>query len=264
MSYEIKEKRRRNAMEAPPPEPDHGNESSEVEIDLVELMYRLLDNLKYIILAAVLCGIIAGVYTHFFQNPLYQATAKLYVVNSRDSAINLSDLQIGSFLTSDYQEVFKTWEVHEKVISELNLNYTYKEMQGMLAVSNPSNTRVLNITVTSLDPKEATQIANRYASVAQEYIKKTMSTESPNILSSALEPKQPVSPNKTRNTLLGFLLGAFAAIAVIVVRFLLDDKLKTSDDIRKYVGMETLAVVSKIDTPYPNKEKKARLGKGER
>lgn len=74
----------------------------------------------------------------------------------------MADLQLGTALTSDYQEVFKTWEVHEMVIEELGLPYSYKEMQSMLTVSNPEDTRVLYITVTYPDAKMAAEIANSY------------------------------------------------------------------------------------------------------
>lgn len=263
MAEDLRVRRHRSTMDVPLPETESDIESGEIEIDLVDLLYRLLDNLKYVILASVLCAIIAGAYTVYFMHPQYQATAKLYVVNSRDSAINLADLQIGSFLTSDYQEVFKTWEVHEEVLTDLNLNYTYKQLQGMLSVTNPANTRVLNITVTSGDPKEATLIANKYAGVAQDYIQKTMDTQSPNVLSAALEPTAPIGPNKTRNVLLGFILGAFLTIAIITVRFLLDDKLKNADDIRKYVGMETLAVIRKLDMSVMDGSAKRIQAKGD-
>ena len=80
-----------------------------------------------------------------------------------DSAINLSDLQIGSYLTSDYQEVFKTWEVHEQVLQNLGLDYEYEQLENMLSITNPADTRVLYITVNSDDPEEATAMANEYA-----------------------------------------------------------------------------------------------------
>ncbi len=213
------------------------------EIDLVALLFRLLESWKYILAATLLGAVLAGVYTLWFTTPVYEATAKLYVINSGDSAINLSDLQIGSYLASDYQEVFKTWEVHEMVLSELHLDYSYSQMQNMLKVSNPTDTRILHITVSSADPQEAADIANEYAAVAKQYISKTMATEEPNILSSALLPVQPVKPNKTMNVLLGFVLGAALAIGVVTVRFVMDDKLKTADDVRNYVGLPTLAVI---------------------
>lgn len=239
---------------------------TEQEIDLIELFYKLVENLFSIALVAVLCAIIAAVYSFFIATPKYQAVAKLYVVNSKDSALNLSDLQIGSYLTSDYQEVFRTWEVHEMVIQELGFDYSYSKLEKMLSISNPSGTRILNITVTSDDPLEATDIANTYANVAKKYISQTMATDEPNILSVALEPTVPVSPNKTQNILMGFLLGTLLAVGIVTLRFVMDDKIKSGDDIQRYTGMATLAVVPVMDangasgksTIKWNKEKKQR------
>ena len=61
---------------------------------------------------------------------MYTATSKLYVVNTKDSAINLSDLQIGNYLASDYTEVFSNWHVHEMVLQRLGLDYTYSQLAG--------------------------------------------------------------------------------------------------------------------------------------
>lgn len=235
----------------------------ESEIDVIELLFRLLKNWKSILVSALFGAILLGVYTLKFITPTYEATAKLYVMNSSDSAINLSDLQIGSYLASDYQEVFKTWEVHEMVLSDLHLDYTYAQMQDMLKVSNPSDTRILYITVSSPDPEEAMDIANEYAAVAKEYISKTMATDQPNVLSSALLPTRPVKPNKTMNIALGLLGGALLAVFVIVVRFVLDDKLKTADDVLKYADLPTLALVPNMDTAS-GKRKKSRGGKRRR
>ena len=80
----------------------------ETEIDLLELGYEILDKLKYIIAAAVLGIILAGVYVFAIAVPTYEAVAKLYVLNSNDSVVNLSDLQLGNYLASDYTELFKT------------------------------------------------------------------------------------------------------------------------------------------------------------
>ena len=227
-------------------------EEPEQEIDLLELFYRLLGKLHFIILAAIMGALLMGLYSFYLATPMYQATAKLYVVNSKDAALNLSDLQIGSYLTSDYQEVFKTWEVHEMVINELRLGYSYGALQKMLSVSNPSGTRILNITVTSKNPAEATELANTYANVAKTYISDTMSTDEPNILSVALQPEIPVSPNKTMNILLGGILGAFLTIGIIAVVFIMDDKIKTADDLMKYTGIATLASVPVLNHPNNN------------
>lgn len=217
-------------------------------IDLMELLYRLLASWKLILILALVLAIAAGVYTSYFVTPMYSATSTIYVLNRSDSAINLSDLQLGTALTQDYIKVFRMWEVHEQVISNLDLPYSYSKMRGMLSVANDTGTRMIDLTVTSPDPKEAAAIANEYAKVGSQYIADTMSTDKPNIMSVALVPTGPVSPNRTRNIMMGFILGAAIACAYVVVRMLLDDKYKTAEDIRKYTGLITLAVIP-IEAP---------------
>ena len=212
-------------------------------IDLLELMYKLLASWKLIVCLALIFGIVAGVYTFYFVTPMYQATSTIYVLSRRDSAINMSDLQIGSELTSDYIKVFTMWEVHDEVITNLDLPYTYSQISSMLSVENATDTRMLDIKITSPNPQEAADIANEYAKVASQYIADTMATDKPNIMSIALVPSNPVSPNKTRNIMLGILLGIVLAAGIVTVQLLIDDKYKTAEDIRKYTGLPTLAVI---------------------
>lgn len=220
-----------------------GVDSDAEQIDLVELAYRMLAKWKLIVCLTLIGALIAGVYTSGFVTPLYEATSTIYVLNRSDSAINFSDLQLGNALTQDYIKVFQMWEVHEEVISNLNLPYTYSQMRDMLSIKNDANTRMLDITVTSASPEEAAAISNEYAKVASEYIADTMATDKPNIMSVALVPANPVSPSITRNILLGFILGGIIACAYVVAAFLMDDKFRTAEDIRKYTGLNTLAVV---------------------
>ena len=232
----------------------------EWNIDLVELMYRLLAGWKLILCLAICFAIVAAVYTFFFVTPLYRATSVIYVL-SPDSIINVSSLQLGTALTNDYIKIFKLWEVHEEVISNLGLNYTYSQIQKMLSVTNTSGTRMLDITVTSPSAKEAADVANEYAKVASEYIAETMSTDKPNIMSTARMPANPYSPSKTKNIAIGFLLGAFAAAGIIILQALMDDKLKTIEDIRQYTGLVTLAVVPIEDEEDDETGKKQASGR---
>ena len=226
-------------------------ESDEETIDLLELLYALLGKWREIAAATVACALIAAIGVLFFVTPKYQASSTIYVISRKDSDINMSDLQIGTALTDDYIQVFHMWEVQEKVISNLDLPYTYNQLDKMLSVTNASNTRMLKITVTSESAQEAADIANEYATVVRDYIAKKMATDKPSIMSTALVPTVPVSPNKTKSVLLGALLGLVASAGVVVVMTLLDDTYKTTEDIKKYTGLVTMAVIplEKSDEP---------------
>ncbi len=210
--------------------------------DSVELIYLVLSKFKYILLSAVLCAVLVGTYVFFFMSPVYAATAKLYIMGQDSSSI-LADLQIGSYLTKDYQEVFQTWEVHEMVREELNLPYTYKDMQEMLTVTNPSDTRVLYITVKNTDPNLATNMANSYAKAAKKFIVETMDSEEPSTFSVALVPSTATGVSRTSYVAIGLLVGTALAVLVILLKELLDARPKTPEDISQSADIPTLAII---------------------
>lgn len=180
-------------------------QQEEDTIDLLELCMGLLDHWKFIAAAAVAGAVLAALYTFLLVTPLYKATSTIYVVSRNDSVLNLSDIQIGSALTSDYIKVFEMWEVHEKVISALDLDYTYTQMDNMLSVTNANDTRMLDITVTDADPEEAAAIANKYAEVGASYIAGEDEDRRAHHHVLGRVPANPFHPSKTKNILLGFL-----------------------------------------------------------
>ena len=217
-------------------------EETEDEIDLGALFYRLLEKVHWIILAALIGAIGVGVFVYFFVTPIYQATSKIYIVGS-DTTISLSDLQIGSNLAADYQEGFKNWHVHELVARRLNMEKSYSALSSNLSVSNPSSTHVIYISYKSPDPSEAKLVADTYAQVAREFIAAKMDMREPNIFEEAKLPDRPVSPNKSRDIVIGFMIGALLAIAIITVQFLGDDRIRTVEDVQKVGGLATLGMI---------------------
>ena len=238
-------------------------EDDEDEIDLTGLFYRFLEKMHWIVLTALIGAAIAGVLVFKVITPIYEATSKLYIVGS-DTTISLSDLQIGSNLAADYSEVFKNWHVHELVDKRLNLDYSYTKLSGMLTITNPQNTHVIYVSVKSPDPQEAKMIADTYAQVAREFIATKMDMREPNIFEEAKLPDKPVSPKKTRDIVIGFVIGALLAMGMITIKFLSDDRILSSEDIAKVGGLTTLGMVPLQEEmkAAEEEEKKKRKHKG--
>lgn len=211
-------------------------------IDLVGLMFHILEKFWLVVVLAVVCAGAAGLYARKAV-PTYTATAKLYIVNPNSNGINIADLQLGTVLTLDYQEVFKTWEVHEMVREELNLPYSYQQMQSFISVVNPEDTRLLYIYATYTDAQTAADIANAYAKAAKTFIINTMRGEEPSDFSIALVPSTAQVVSKTSTIIKGFLLGTVLAIGILTLLFVLDDRPRTPEDIENYAGIPTLAVL---------------------
>lgn len=213
-------------------------------VDLVELFYLLWGHMLQIIICLVVGGVAAFAYTYFLVTPQYQATTKMYIVSaSNNSVVNLTDLQIGSQLTADYQELMYNRPMLEDVIESLALEMTYKDLAKRISISNPNATRILCITVTDPDPQRAANIANEMAKQAIIYLPRIMECETPNISEEAICPTQKSSPSYSRNTLLGAMLAVVIYCGVLVLRYLMNDSFVTPEDISQYFGVQPLATI---------------------
>lgn len=241
------------------------NEKHEIEIDLLALVYHILDHWKLLAICFIIGAVFLGLYTKLMVVPQYQTSAKMYVLSSSDSVVNLSDLQMGIQLASDYKEVFKAHEVTSAVISNLSLPYTNQQLLNMLTLTNPSGTRILDIAITSPNPEEAATIANEFMEVASQYVADVMITDKPTVLSTALVPSKPVGPSLTKNVVIGAMAGLMIACAYLTLLFVLDDKVKSSEDITKLTGLPVLAEIPLFanNDAFQNVEKKS-LGRKER
>ncbi|MBR6666875.1 MAG: hypothetical protein IKL25_00695 [Clostridia bacterium] len=242
-------------------------ENDELEIDLVELMYRMLEKIKWIIGAALVGMLVSGIFTKFFVTPVYEATAKLYVQEAKDKVVDLSAINLSTQLAADYVQVFNNWHVHHAVITELGLPYSYREIQRMLTINTPEKTRIIEITVTSTDPQEAYDIAMAYAKHAPIFIEARMETSRPNIFEEPRVPTRPSAPNMTINVFIGTFLGAAIAVAVIFIQFVSDDRVRNAEMLQKRLGLATLGMMplqeGGNDSKLPGKDvkKHAKGGK---
>ena len=219
-------------------------EEQEIEIDLLEIFYYLRAKLGWLILSFVLGGLAAGCITYFLITPKYTATSKIYMVSaSSESVLNLSDLNLGTSLSQDYEELIKLRPVFNEVIGNLELDYEYEELLDMVTVAKVGDTRLLSVSVESEDPAEAQAIANELADVAVTYIPKVMETSTPNIAEYAVFPEEKSSPSLAKNTVIGALLFTLILIAVYVVRMLMDDTIKSADEVEKAFGVMPLTVI---------------------
>lgn len=216
----------------------------EVEIDLLELFGHYMDNIKLIVLGFLVGAILAGLITQFAITPKYTATSKMYMVSSSSqSVVDLTDLNIGQSISSDYVELLQTRPIIEGVIREQNLPYTYNQLLGMLNISVISNTRIIKIDATSTDKNEAMTIANALAEKGVSELPKLMETPEPHIAEYAIVPVNKSSPSLTKNTMIGALLGLLIMLAIFTVQFLMDDTFRSAEDIQKEFGVLPMTVI---------------------
>ena len=214
-------------------------QNDEVEIDIGHILSILWEKILIIIATGLIVGLAGFLISKFLITPKYESETKLYVLNrANDSATTLSDVQLSTQLTKDYQILVTSAPVMNQVIKELKLDMKASELASTISVDTPSDTRVLQITVTSDDPQRA-----KVAEVSSEKICDIMKIEQVNVIEEGSISEQPAVDTVQKWTLIGLALGIVLSCAVIIVRSMLDDTVKTTEDVEKYFNLSTLAVI---------------------
>ena len=233
----------------------HYEVDDEIEIDLKELFFELLNNWVMIVTSTVLVAVIAFCISAFIMVPKYESTSELYVLSKSTSITSLADIQMGTNLTNDYIVVVKGRPVLEQVISNLGLEENYASLDGRVSINNPSNSRILQITVTDENPKQAKIIADEIAKVGSAFIAEKMEQDAPTIIQYGYADGEPVSPNKLMNTVLGAAIGAFLAMAIVIITYLMNDTIMSADDIERKLGMNVLGTLPLEEVEYDGSKK---------
>ena len=218
--------------------------TDEIEIDLGEIFGLLLHRLWLILLCGIACGIIGFIVSSFIVTPKYDSTTKIYILNRQNNNnLTLSDTQLASQLTKDYTELVKSRYVLETVIKQCGLNESYGTLLSRVTVANTTDTRIISITVRDESPQAAQTIANAIRTVSASHIKSVMDIEAVNVVDEANLPLSPAAPSITKYTVLAAAIGIVLSAIIIVICYLLDDTIKSSEDIEKYLGLSTLALI---------------------
>lgn len=232
----------------------------EITIDLVQLFFELRKHIVLLILTTIIGGGLGFAISRFVLTPTYTSTSMIYVMSKETTLTSLADLQIGSQLTQDYKVLVTSRTVMEDVIQKLGLKYDYATLRKKVTLDNPTNTRILNISVLDTDPKMAKQLTDAVADSASSYIADIMEQDPPKIIEYGEIPLQKTGPKTGRNTMMAALLFLLAAVAFVTIDMLTNDTIKTEDDIENYFGLPVLAAIPEKDAVAAKKSEQYSYG----
>ncbi len=234
---------------------------NEIEIDLKDLFMEILAFWKLIFLALLLGAGIAYAASEFLMVPQYESTAQLYVLSKSTSITSLADVQTGTSLTNDYMVVVEGRPVLEQVIENLGLEDDYESLKKKVALNNPANSRILEITVRDASSERAKQIADDIAKVGASFIAEKMDQDPPSTIQWGYSDGKPVSPSTLKNTVIGAVLGAFFATMIVVVSYLFNDTITNAEDVERKLGLNVLGTLPLEESEYDGDSRKSRKTK---
>lgn len=208
---------------------------------------------RYIVAAIVaICLLISFIYSTLIATPLYASRAKLYVVNKQSQNITSSDMSVSTYLARDFAEIIVDDIVLDKVSEALDGKYTTNQLKSILEIEIPESTRIISVTAFSPNAEDSKRIVDSICTVSQNTLVEIMDLDKIEILSEGKISKNPSTPVISNNLFTGLITGILISVSVVFIIYSLDNKISSSNDVEKYLGITVLATI-----PY-NSSKKSK------
>lgn len=210
---------------------------------LLELLQLLRRHLALVIGLPVACAIVAAVVCWGFMQNEYTAEVSIYALTKGESSngnqdiVTYSDLNASQMLANDFAELAKNDQVQKSTAESLGM----EDLKSFkINIKSSTTTRVIKVEVTSTDPRAAALVANKLAEQIGETAVRVMNVEAVNVISDAKAPSDPSGPRRALYTLVAFLAGLFAAVAIVVLMDMMNTAIRNDDEAVELLGVPVI------------------------
>lgn len=230
------------------------------ELDLKELFSMFWNKKAEIILITLILIVIGIIYSYFYTTPMYTAKTNMVLVQSSgtisqtgDSTITSTDLTMNAKLVSTYSEIVKKNVILGQVASNLNISdEKIEDLKNNISVKALSDTEIIEITVKDVDPNFTTEVANEIAKVFSEKIVEIYNISNIYLLDRAETPTAPSNINHIKDITIFAFIGLVISAVYVLIGNMLDNTIKTEEDIEKLTGLVVLTAIPDYETELRN------------
>ena len=221
---------------------DKNELNDEVEIDLSQLLKLLKKNIRLIIILALVGIIIAASATTFLISKKYQSQGsvllKADVVNG---SLDSTQVNTNKMMVNNYVKLLQSNNIQDQVAK--NLNITSAEVRSSLSITNTTDTQIIEISSTTVDPGLSKRIVDETISVFTTLIQEKLDVTNVTIVDQPEVNPNPVSPSMVKNVIIGAVAGIVISLGYLLLTYLLDTKIKNGEQAEQYLGVPLLGIV---------------------
>ena len=227
-----------------------------MEINVKTLFDWIMKGIVFIVIITLLAGTGDLLYSKYFVSPTYRAEVK-FCADSEDP--DGAGISYYKSVAPQYVELLNVNEFYQMVAEELlnskGKRYEPSQIRRMVSFSGVvEDTSVFYARVSAGDQDEAYAVAYAVAVAAPKRILDIRGEDTLMVASMPQRPTAPSSPNIRNNVIYGLFAGLAISILLVVVKELLDNRIKTSEEITEIYGLPVLGVVP----DFSNQEKEGQ------
>lgn len=222
-------------------------EDDEDVIDLLEVARAILKHIKLIILLCVIFGAAGFFGTKFLIAPKYTASTSIYLTPqiSESGSLDYYSQMANSKLVTNAVNLLTQNNIMSEVAKDVGLESAEK-VKDIVTVTNESNTEIITVSATTTDPKLSKDIANDTVSTFIRTMQKNLNVRNIEIVDKAKLSYVPSGPNAKKNGVLAAAVGFVLGAGYAVLRYLLDNRLRTKEEAEKYLGIPVFCEIPEL------------------
>lgn len=217
------------------------------EIDLLELFRAVLKYIKLIIVLCILFGVGGFFGTKLLIAPTYTASTSIYLTPqiSESGSLDYNSQMANSKLVTNAVNLLTQNNIMSEVAKDVGLE-SADSVKKLVSVSNESNTEIITVTATTTDPKLSKDIANGTVSTFTKVMQKNLNVRNIEVVDRAKLSYVPSGPNAKKNGVLAAVVGFVLGAGYAVLRYLLDNRLRTKEEAEKYLGIPVFCEIPEL------------------
>lgn len=212
------------------------------EIDLLELFHAVLKYIRLIIVLCIVFGLGGFLGTKFLITPTYTASTSIYLTPqiNESGSLDYNSQMANSLLVTNVVNLLTQNNVMSEVAKDVGLENA-DAVKKFVNVTNKQDTQIITVTATTTDPKLSKDIANGTVNTFIKTMQKNLNVRNIEIVDKAKLSYVPSGPSVKKNTMMAALVGGFIGVGYAVLKFLLDNRLRTKEEAEKYLGIPVFA-----------------------
>lgn len=219
----------------------------EETIDLGGLFLSILKYIKLIVVLCILFGLGGFFGTKLLIAPTYMASTSIYLTPqiSESGSLDYNSQMANSKLVTNALNLLTQNNIMSEVAKDVGLE-SADSVKKLVSVTNESNTEIITISATTTDPKLSKDIANDTVNTFIRTMQKNLSVRNIEVVDKAKLSYVPSGPNVKKNTMMAGVVGLVIGIGYAVLKFLLDNRLRTKEEAEKYLGIPVFCEIPEL------------------
>lgn len=225
------------------------NKDIKSAINFMEISDMIKKKWLFIMTITLLATITTGVLSFYVIEPKYQTAVKVFVgkEENNEDGYSSSDIQMYQKLLKTYSEAIRTTDLIERSIDGSRYDLSIKGVLDSLTVVPVADTQILEVSYISKDPGETQDTLNR---IVEEFIsisKDLVPNGSVTVIQKVRLPEEPISPNKTMNIAIAFVLGFMASVGLVILKVYMNNTYSSKSQLEKELNIPIIGVIPEED-----------------